>query len=207
MTISTVIFDFGNVINRWEPERAVGALYPGAAQVDAAFGKHNFKHWVGTVMDTGKDIDASLATMKAADPERYDLIKCYIDNVGLAHVTPVPGTIEIIERLCFAGVKILGMSNCGVDAFGALRENFTVIKKMEDVFVSAVEKVCKPNPNAYAILLKRNALLAENCLFVDDKADNVIAAQALGMQGIVFVDATQLKEKLVELGLFNERPA
>lgn len=207
MNITTAIFDFGNVINKWEPEKAVASIYPTTEEAKAAFEKHDFMGWVGSVMDAGEDVERSLEKIKTVDEERHALLQCYVDNIALAHETLVEGTARLIGALLENGTRVLGMTNCGMAAFEAMQQNAQIVKEMDDVFISAVEKVSKPDAAAYQILLSRNGLSAEHCLFIDDKQENVKAAQQLGMHGIVFVGASQLKLSLLELELLNEEPA
>lgn len=207
MNITTVIFDFGNVINKWEPEKAVASIFPTPEQAKAAFEKHDFMAWVGSVMDAGEDVERSLDNIKTVDEERHALLHCYVENIALAHATLVEGTADLIGTLLANGTRVLGMTNCGMAAFEAMQQNAQIVNEMDDIFISAVEKVSKPDAEAYKILLNRNGLSAEHCLFIDDKPENVKAAEQLGMHGILFVGASELQHRLLELRLLNEEPA
>src|SRR3546814_15958628 len=70
-----------------------------------------------------------------------------------------------------------------------------------DILVSGAEKLVKPDPAIYRLALDRFGLRAEEALFVDDREDNILAAEAEGMRGHLFRDAIALREELVELGL------
>ena len=61
--------------------------------------------------------------------------------------------------------------------------------------MSGEEGVTKPDLRIYQILLDRYGLKAEECLFVDDRLENVEAARALGMQGIVFKNCEETKSE------------
>ena len=54
----------------------------------------------------------------------------------------------------------------------------------------------KPGTMIYRRLLSKYALQAEECIFIDDRQENVEAAKQLGMAGIVFEDAKQLEQQL-----------
>ena len=47
-------------------------------------------------------------------------------------------------------------------------------------------KACKPEKEIYEVFLKQNNLIPEKCFFLDDKAENIKAAEQFGMKGIVF---------------------
>jgi 2-haloacid dehalogenase len=72
---------------------------------------------------------------------------------------------------------------------------------LDDVVVSGEVKVAKPDPRAYEIVAERSGLPLEQLAFVDDRQQNVDAAIALGMDGIVFTDAEALRTELRKRGL------
>lgn len=49
-------------------------------------------------------------------------------------------------------------------------------------------KSCKPEEKIYTTFLEENGLRPEECFFMDDKPENIQAAKALKMEGIVFKD-------------------
>ena len=68
-----------------------------------------------------------------------------------------------------------------------------------DIFLSGETGLHKPRPEAFAHIVEQLDVAASECFFVDDVADNVQAAEALGMQAMLFTDAPALIEKLQEL--------
>ena len=64
------------------------------------------------------------------------------------------------------------------------------------VVLSYKVKARKPNPEIYRLFLKRAKSLASECLFVDDKKENIVAAQKIGMKTILFKNNTQFKKEL-----------
>ena len=64
------------------------------------------------------------------------------------------------------------------------RERFDFLGWFEGIVVSGEEGIAKPDPAIYQILLDRYGVEAGRPpLFVDDRAENVEAAEALGMRG------------------------
>ena len=63
------------------------------------------------------------------------------------------------------------------------------------------EKVIKPQPEIFHILMERYGLVASECVFMDDLEKNVNAARAEGMAGIVFESKEQATEMLKGLGV------
>jgi len=67
--------------------------------------------------------------------------------------------------------------------------------------VSGDERLLKPDPAIYQLLLGRNGLEAADCLFIDDSLKNVKGAEAIGMKAHHFTSPESLRKILVELDL------
>ncbi|MEM6423398.1 MAG: HAD-IA family hydrolase, partial [Pseudomonadota bacterium] len=75
--------------------------------------------------------------------------------------------------------------------------------QFRDVVVSGKERMMKPDPAIYHVLLDRNGLVAEDCLFIDDSVANVDAARAVGMAAIHFTEPDALADALKDRGLLT----
>ncbi|WP_182908183.1 HAD family hydrolase [Microbispora sp. H13382] len=69
----------------------------------------------------------------------------------------------------------------------------------DEVVSSALTGVAKPDPRIYEIAAERAGVPAGRCLFVDDRAENVEAARALGMTAVLFTGAPGLETALAPL--------
>lgn len=67
--------------------------------------------------------------------------------------------------------------------------------------LSYQEKLIKPDPAIYRLLLDRYRLTAEECVFLDDTEKNLTAAAAFGMHTIHFTGQAKAVEELRELGV------
>jgi 2-haloacid dehalogenase len=83
-----------------------------------------------------------------------------------------------------------------METFPEAREHFGILQLIDRYVVSGAEGLVKPDPRLFHVLLDRYGLKAEECTFVDDNPDNVAAARALGMEGIVFHGAGDLRKQL-----------
>jgi len=79
--------------------------------------------------------------------------------------------------------------------------------KLNKLFVKLVsscdERLDKPNPLFYKRLMKRIKQNPRNCIFIDDKAENLKPARKLGMQTILFKSVEQLIKDLNKAGIKN----
>ena len=67
---------------------------------------------------------------------------------------------------------------------------------MEDMVISGVEKVMKPDHRIFELALDRFGIKAEETVFIDDNPNNVKAANELGIHGILFQSREQLEKEL-----------
>jgi len=78
----------------------------------------------------------------------------------------------------------------------AVRSGLAAPSGAAGMVISAEEHCIKPSPSIYQILLERFGLNASDCVFIDDRQPNVDGADAVGMTGILFTRAQDLREKL-----------
>lgn len=207
MSVTTAIFDFGNVLVRWDPPAALEELYPGRGEAEQALAAAGFAQWNAEVLDAGGDIEDSLAAIRLREPDRYPVLNAYLANIDKAHRDLVDGTSDIVEELSAGGTRLLGMTNAGFPGYDAMRRRAPVTGLMDDIFVSARERLLKPERQAFLRLLERNGLAPAACVFIDDTEANVAGARAAGLHAIRFIDAGQLRDDLAGLGLLASRAA
>jgi epoxide hydrolase-like predicted phosphatase len=91
------------------------------------------------------------------------------------------------------------------NATNTLRQMLTTKYPIADAFdlivVSGEEKVMKPDPAIYELTLERLRRRPEEAVFVDDFAQNIVAAQQVGMATIHFHPDTNVPEELARLGV------
>ena len=73
------------------------------------------------------------------------------------------------------------------------------VKNVDGKVVSAFVKSVKPEPEIYKILLDTYSLTPDECVFIDDREDNVEGAVKAGMHGIVFKNFEDANQKLESL--------
>ncbi|NLX43789.1 MAG: HAD-IA family hydrolase, partial [Chloroflexi bacterium] len=107
----------------------------------------------------------------------------------------------LIKRLC-QRYRVAMLSNATDILEQRLRDNYAVNQYFDPIINSAVIGIAKPDPAIYRHLLDRLALEAGQVLFIDDKAENIAAAAALGMHVIWYVSSAELERQLTPyLGL------
>ena len=117
-------------------------------------------------------------------------------------VIPLKDNVAYIKDLRRFGYKIYILSNIPEDDTKYLR-SLGVFDNIDGGVFSYEYKKIKPDPEIFHILLKKYNLKASECLFLDDRKDNVVAACNLGFETIEVKDSSKvidlIKEKISEV--------
>jgi len=86
-----------------------------------------------------------------------------------------------------------------------LTNDLLIPKKYSSIFenrvVSCIDKIRKPSPESFRLILKKMRVLPEQAIFIDDKQENLDAAKSLGMKTVLFVNNEKLKNDFIKLGI------
>lgn len=98
---------------------------------------------------------------------------------------PVRATERLVGELKRAGYRLYVLSNMSREFIDFLRRA-DVYALFDGEVVSCEEGTVKPEPRIYRILLDRYGLTPADTLFIDDRAANIAAARAAGIDGFLF---------------------
>jgi 2-haloacid dehalogenase len=196
-----VIFDFGGVLVDWDPRYLYRKLFAGD---DAAM-----EHFLATVctsdwnlcQDAGRSFAEATAILAREHPDKRALIEAWGKRFDETMRGAIAGTVEILAALHRVGVPLYGLTNWSAETFPIGRRRFAFFSWFRGIVVSGEEKLVKPDPRLFRLLLERYAIAPESAVFIDDSARNVAAATMLGLHGIHFTDPPALRRALVSLGL------
>lgn len=197
--ITTVVFDLGQVLVRWDPYEAFAERWT-REEFDAFCAEIDFPTF-NHEQDAGRTFADARAALGATHPHRVGDFDHYVTNFARSLGGPVPGTTEIVDELLAAGIRVLGLTNWSAESFHEAARSAPVIDRLEAVLVSGAEGVAKPDPAIYELLVQRFNLDPSLTFFTDDSLRNVDAAAGAGLVARLFTDADQLRADLRELGL------
>jgi len=200
--IDTVVFDVGRVLYRWDLRYLFGKLIGDADELEwfvstVVTEAWHFEH------DAGRELQDMVAERKREFPDQAHLIDAYATRFNESIPGPVPGSLELVERLDDAGVPLFAITNFAHAFWQPFRQTQPVFDRFRDVVVSGTEKVAKPDPAIFRLAEKRFGIDPARTLFVDDNAANIVAAAELGWQVHHFHDAAQLEADLVARRLLD----
>lgn len=196
-----IVFDFGGVLLDWNIHYLYDEYFNGDTEaVDRFLEEIDFHKW-NAEQDAGKAFDDAVEEHIKKFPQHAKLLRAYnerwLDTMGDA-IQPV---VEIMLTLKKNGYSIFGLTNWNLDKFNQVRPLHAFLEELEDIVISGAEKIAKPDPRIFQILLDRIGRPASDCLFIDDSQKNIDVAKKLGFQTILFKSPDQLKQELEKLHL------
>lgn len=192
--MKNIIFDFGNVLVQWHPELVYGQYFGDEAKA-WWFMRHVADNNWRLRIDSGESQDACIAELQAKYPDYSEAIALYRDRWREMLTDEVPGMRQLLSDIK-GHYEIFGLTNWSMETFPEARRHFSILQMIDRYVVSANEHLVKPDHRLFQVLLDRYGLKAEDCIFVDDNPDNVAAANDMGMRGILFTNANDLRKQL-----------
>jgi 2-haloacid dehalogenase len=195
--VTTVVFDLGGVVLLWDPVPAVAAVVGQERAERFVHGtEFDFAAW-NHAQDAGRSWAEAEAVATASHPDLAEEIAAYRPHFALSLRGLVPGTAEILRDLRSRGVRVVALTNWSAETFQHAPEIFPeVIGLFDDIVVSGVEGVAKPDRAIFEVLGRRLGHPIEHVFYVDDAVRNVEAARDAGMDAVQFTDASALLREL-----------
>ena len=193
--ITTVVFDIGNVLVQWDPRHLYRRIFATHDEVEHFLGNVCTSAW-NLEIDGGKPFAEAVEELVARFPEHGMEIRAFDGRWNEMVPGLVPGTLALMERLEARGVPLYAITNFSAEKFAESRLRFPFFDRFRGTIVSAHERLLKPERAIFELLLARYRLQAEECLFIDDSADNVAGARAVGMAAHHFKAAVALEKEL-----------
>ena len=199
-SIDSVIFDIGNVLYRRDLRCLFEKLIDDPEELDwflthVVTPEWHFQH------DAGRPFAAMVAERSHEFPQYADHILAYSRRFPETIPGPVDGMPAIVRALAKRGIPLFAISNFGAESWAQFRPTAPIFDIFVAIVISAEERLIKPDSAIFELALDRFARRPEQCLFIDDRQDNIEAAEALGMAGHHFRDAVRLESDLKALRL------
>lgn len=197
--IKNIIFDIGDVLMRFTWNDYVTELFKGDItrinSVNEAINK------TGLWIELDKNImteKETIARMLAYDPASSAYVKLALDNARLCF-NRLEYSVPWVKELKAKGYNVYFLSNYSKFNIKAAPEVLDFIQYMDGGVFSCDVQLIKPDPAIYKSLWNKYNLTPAECVFIDDRIENVEAAISLGMRAIHFTDYPKTKKALDKL--------
>ena len=192
--IKNIIFDFGNVFITWDPRRIFQNIIP-TGELDN-FMRNVWREEWNNNLDSGVSFADNEQNLKRKYPQHSKYIAAFHAHWYASLGDENEESIALLAQLQAAGYATYGLSNWSAESFPVARKAHSFFDSFKGIVISGEEKVCKPDPKIYAILLERYKLLPGQCVFIDDRQENLNTAKEMGITTVLFTSATQVREEL-----------
>jgi 2-haloacid dehalogenase len=193
--LDAVIFDVGGVLFDWHPRNLYARLIDDPEELERFLAEvvtldWHFQH------DAGRRFADTSAELIARHPQHRALIEAYGPRWLETVPGPIAGMIELVDELAEARVPLYAITNFSAEFWPRFTAQEPVFRHFADVIVSGEHAIVKPDAAIFALAKRRFPVAPDRALFVDDRAENVMAAEAAGYLGHHFANVAGLRARL-----------
>lgn len=199
--IRNIIFDFGGVLMDWNPRYFFKDYFNDDEKMEFFLKNIAVDEW-NAEQDRGRSLAEGTEILVEKHPEWEKEIRAYYENWTTMLRSDIPKNVEVLRKLANTDYELLGLTNWSHETFPYALASYDFFELFEEkIVVSGEEKLIKPNPEIWKVLLERYNIKAEESVFIDDNAKNVEMADFLGFITVHVKDDTDLEKDLQKIGL------
>ena len=201
-----LVFDFGGVLFRWEPQAVLARLLPHRAptpEAARALVADVFQGYGGEwgefdrgVVELGPLVERMARRTGIGEHELHGVI------AGIPNeLTPIAGSVALLHRLHARGWPLFYLSNMPEPFAQHLERHHDFLALFRRGVFSSRVQLIKPERAIFDHAARDFAVDPAHTLFIDDYEANVEAARAAGWQALHFESPAQCEAALVARGL------
>ena len=195
--IDAIIFDLGGVLIDWNPNYVFDKVFDNDEEKKKFFFANVCTSDWNENQDAGYPIAQATADLVSKHPEWKEHIEAYYGRWDEMLGGPIDESVKIFRQLKETGkYKLYALTNWSAELFPIALQRYEFLHWFDGRVVSGEEKMRKPFPEFYQLILNRFQLQPDETLFIDDNLRNVKAAEEIGFKSIRFQSPEQLKSDL-----------
>ena len=197
-SIRNIVFDFGGVLIDWNPRYLYRTYFNDDREMEYFLSHVCTGEW-NAEPDRGRTFDEGVRLLEERFPQYSEAIRLYRDGWESMLHGEFPGTVALLMKLKKLGYGIYGLTNWSAETFPIARSKYPVLHRFDGIVVSGQEKLIKPDPRIFGILLERYGLNAGECIFIDDSPANIETAARLGFNTVLFDNIGNVTRRVAAL--------
>ena len=187
--IKNYIFDFGQVLVRFDPDLMTTAYVKDPVQA-AQIVQVVFDRLYWDPLDRGGITDQEVKdACHARLPEELHAMADMVYDHWMEHLPFIPGMPELVRDIKAAGGKLFLLSNISI-GFAENWQNVPQLKDFLSLFDGLVFSgplgIVKPSREIFQHVMNTFGLKEEDCIFIDDSEKNIMGAEKAGIRGCLF---------------------
>ena len=193
--IKNIVFDFGGVLVQYDFHAFFTSVLGDESKAKWFLG-NVFPAEVNNEMDRGiHEPQYYIDWQKRLWPEYRNALDALNQRYIEIFTQESEGLREVMVELKEKGYRLLGLSNWSSKVYEVM-DKFSIFEQLEDSLISKDVHMLKPHADIYQCFLDKFDVLPEECVFIDDKPENIEGARAAGFYGIVFKDTPSMLHEL-----------
>ncbi|MEO0379138.1 MAG: HAD-IA family hydrolase [Pseudomonadota bacterium] len=201
MSIKAVVFDIGNVLIEWQPERFYDSVI-GEDRRRAMFAAVDL-HAMNDKVDMGAHFTQTVhATAEDYPDWRAEILMWHDRWIEMA-APVIDHSVRLMSALQAKGMPVFSLTNFGIQTYDFAATHYPFLRAFDRDFISGHMAVIKPDAQIYQMLENASGLSGPDLIFADDRADNIAAASARGWNTHLFEGPQGWADRLVAEGLLS----
>nr|WP_269822152.1 HAD family phosphatase [Aggregatibacter actinomycetemcomitans] len=184
----------------WNPRHLYRKIFSNDAEMERFLAEVCNSEW-NARQDAGRFWSEGVAEAVKQHPQYEAEIRAYHERWTETLNGAIDDTVALLEPLKRSGVRLLALTNWSNETFHFAEERFPFLTEFEGILVSGYERLAKPDPRIFNLLIERYHLNPQHTVFIDDNLRNVEGARNVGLHTLQFTHAQKLKQDLITLGV------
>ncbi|MGI6046522.1 MAG: HAD family hydrolase [Petrimonas sp.] len=197
--IKNIVFDFGGVLIDWNPEYLYKKVFEDKTEMEHFLNNVCTYKW-NVLQDAGRSVAVATVEKQQEFPEYKAEIAMYYGRWAEMLGGEIVENSRLVKPLS-EKYNTYGLTNWSAETIPLAIERYDFFNYLKGMVVSGDEKLIKPDPKLYYVLLDRFNINPEETLFIDDSAHNIDTAKLLGFETIHYTPEINLEDKLKEMGM------
>ncbi len=193
-----LVYDFGKVLVDYDYFVVLDELFASHEQAKDFYRHLMDDGWNERLDREERTFEQIIRDMQHAMPQYEKEIQGFGDRYTEFVLGEMEGMRSLLTRLKEQGYKLYGLTNWCSKVHITMTQ-YPIFQLLDGRLISSEEHLVKPEQAIYERICSKFNLKAEECVFADDKIENVEAAKAYGMQGIWFKEAKQYEAELKDI--------
>ena len=189
------LFDLGGVFFDWNPNHFYKNVFENIEEREFFLAEVCNDNW-NVQQDAGRSIAEAELELIPKFPHYEKEIKMYYKN----HRKMIRGvfeeSVDILKKLKDKNYDCYVLSNWSAETFEGMTDDYPFLKLFDGLLISGEDKLIKPDHAIYQLARDRFNLNPEETVFIDDKLENIQAAQEMNFKTIHLTDPNIIKTEI-----------
>ena len=189
------LFDLGGVFFDWDPHHFYKHIFNNKEERENFLNNICNDEW-NIQQDAGRLIKDAENDIIKNYPDYEDKIKLYYKNHHRMFRKIFQNSVDVLNDLKSKKYECYVLSNWSWETFYGMDKKYLFLNNFDGLIISGKEKLVKPDAAIYNLAINRFNLIPEETVFIDDKEENIIAANKLGFLTIHLTDPEIIKQEI-----------